>query len=695
MPFAAFLFSGLPGRGLVLARPLGLILVGYPVWLLASLDAVPYGTPVCAAAIGVLVVLGCLLWRRAGVGPALRGQAGRLFVAGELLFALAFFGWAAMRSFSPDVWQTEKPMDMAFVNAVDRSESFPPHDPWQSGENLNYYYFGHYLVAFLGRLTAVEPAVGFNLGVALFFALCVTAVFGVASALCLALRGARPGGTRAAVLTGLVGVGLAMLLGNLAGGIQFLEGPTLAGYDWWSPSRVIAGTANEFPYFSFLLADLHAHVMATPFTLVAVAYALQLALRGPPAWRGGVPGALGELALASLVLGVLYAVNALDYPTAAVLGALALLIWASPSSDRVTWRRAAVWALAWLGASLLLFLPFHLDYSTAASGLGIVGDHDNFTRFAADVLLIYGLPLWILLAVAVTRLSLPVRYVVWGGTVAVFVLVLLAPARLAGLLLLLVLVACSLFIALRSRSTAAERFFWLLVTVGLGLIAVGEIVYIEDVFQDTPSYRFNTVFKAGYQAWFLLAIAASVAVFAVRRRVPRPAGLAWKAGVVVLVAIAALYPVAASYSRSTGFSEPPTLDGERWLTAGDAAAIRWLRANVEGTPTILEDAGADYSPEGHARVSTFTGLPAVIGWAGHEIQWDHDPGTRATDVARIYETLDPGVARRLLERYGVRYVFVGSLERDRYSPAALAKFERLGRKVFEFGDTAVYELPSR
>ena len=180
-----------------------------------------------------------------------------------------------------------------------------------------------------------------------------------------------------------------------------------------------------------------------------------------------------------------------------------------------------------------------------------------------------------------------------------------------------------------------------------------------------------------------------------RRRVPRPAGLAWKAGVVVLVAIAALYPVAASYSRSTGFSEPPTLDGERWLTAGDAAAIRWLRANVEGTPTILEDAGADYSPEGHARVSTFTGLPAVIGWAGHEVQWDHDPGTRATDVARIYETLDPGVARRLLERYGVRYVFVGSLERDRYSPAALAKFERLGRKVFEFGDTAVYELPSR
>jgi uncharacterized membrane protein len=170
--------------------------------------------------------------------------------------------------------------------------------------------------------------------------------------------------------------------------------------------------------------------------------------------------------------------------------------------------------------------------------------------------------------------------------------------------------------------------------------------------------------------------------------------MAWKAGIVVLVAIAVLYPVAASYSRSAGFSQHPTLDGQRWLSAGDAAAIRWLRANVEGTPTILEDAGPDYSPEGHARVSTFTGLPAVIGWAGHELQWDHDPGTRAADVARMYETLDLDEARDLLERYGVRYAFVGSLERDRYSPAALAKFERLGRKVFESGETAVYELPS-
>ena len=98
-----------------------------------------------------------------------------------------------------------------------------------------------------------------------------------------------------------------------------------------------------------------------------------------------------------------------------------------------------------LGGSLLLFLPFHLDhFRTAATGLGIVGDHDNFTRFAADVLLIYGLLLWILLAVAVTRLSVPVRYLVWGGVLATFVLVLLAPARLAGLVLLLVLVACSL-----------------------------------------------------------------------------------------------------------------------------------------------------------------------------------------------------------------------------------------------------------
>ena len=221
-------------------------------------------------------------------------------------------------------------------------------------------------------------------------------------------------------------------------------------------------------------------------------------------------------------------------------------------------------------------------------------------------------------------------------------------------------------------------------TVGLGLVAVGEIVYIEDVFQDTPSYRFNTVFKADYQAWFLLAIAASVAVFAVRRRVPCPAGLAWKAGVVVLVAIAALYPVAASYSRLHGVLRPSDARRRTLADCGrrsrDPLAARTSKARRRSSRTP-----GPTSPEGHARVSTFTGLPAVIGWVGHE-----SSGTTTLELGRQTSRAStrPSIPAWLgrLSAMGVRYVFVGSLERERYSPAAFASSSAWAGRSSSRGD---------
>jgi uncharacterized membrane protein len=126
----------------------------------------------------------------------------------------------------------------------------------------------------------------------------------------------------------------------------------------------------------------------------------------------------------------------------------------------------------------------------------------------------------------------------------------------------------------------------------------------------------------------------------------------------------------------------------------DAAAIDWLRRSVDGTPTVLETVGPDFDPTGRARVSTFTGLPAVMGWAGHEVQWGHDPGTRLADVQAIYRSRDLEETALLLRRYGVRYVFVGALERRDYPAASLRKFTRIGKPVFRSGPTVVYELPA-
>jgi uncharacterized membrane protein len=107
---------------------------------------------------------------------------------------------------------------------------------------------------------------------------------------------------------------------------------------------------------------------------------------------------------------------------------------------------------------------------------------------------------------------------------------------------------------------------------------------------------------------------------------------------------------------------------------------------------VLEAVGDDYSAFGHARISTFTGLPTVLGWPGHERQWGHDVGTRAQEVARAYAAPTAAAALPVLRRYGVRYVVVGPLERTDYGDAGVAKWDELGRRVFDADGTIVWEL---
>lgn len=715
LPATAFLFARLPGRGLGLATTMGLLLAAYPAWLLASVDLVRYslitlllGAGLLAGLTGLAAVL--LARRRISVSMRLlrSSLSLRLWLIAQLLFTFSFFGWAVMRSYSPDVWNTEKPMDMAFVNAVNNSEWFPPEDPWLSGEQINYYYFGHYLTATLIRFTGIEPTVGFNLGVALYYALSITTVFTVSATLYAAARKDRVAAAKSPVLAGLVASGLAMVLGNLAGGFQFLREPDrIRTYDWWAPSRVIENAATEFPFFSFLLADLHAHVMVVPFALVGLAFAMQLSLTGPrrPAGRPFDSRGLRswtwsalELALGALVVGSLYTINSLSYPTGVALVLLGLALWATRRKRRGERVFLVVWGILWMATTVVLFLPFFRQFSPATRGIGLVADHSSFTRFGADVLLIYGLPLWILFTAYVYRFReyhFPRRYVVWLAVLAMFLLILLAPSRRAGLAVILAIVAFGVYTTMERQRAQAHRFFWLLVTIGLALVATGEFVYIRDAFEGTPAYRFNTVFKLGFQAWFFLTIAASCAAFWNHAWLSRRARAAWLAGCAVLVAAAAVYPILGSFSKAAGFSREPTLNGIGWLSArapGDVAAIRWIRSNIEGQPTILEAAGDDFSPRGHARVSTFTGIPTVVGWPGHEIQWGHDVGTRREDVRTIYATPRVDLARKLLGRYGVHYVFVGSLERQDYPRAGMAKFYRLGRAVFSSGDTTVFRV---
>jgi uncharacterized membrane protein len=218
---------------------------------------------------------------------------------------------------------------------------------------------------------------------------------------------------------------------------------------------------------------------------------------------------------------------------------------------------------------------------------------------------------------------------------------------------------------------------------------------VRDEFDEGALYRMNTVFKLGYQAFLLLAVAAACALPWAGTWLPRRPWAGWAAVCAVLLLLGLVFPYAGNYARREAFGRSPTLDGLGWLRAGapgDVAAIEWLRANAPEDAVVLEAVGPDYSAFGHARISTFTGRPAVLGWAGHELQWAHDPGTREADVRTLYTTADAAAARALLTRYDVSYVVAGPIERTDHGDVGLAKWDELGRRVLDRDGTTVWEL---
>jgi uncharacterized membrane protein len=215
----------------------------------------------------------------------------------------------------------------------------------------------------------------------------------------------------------------------------------------------------------------------------------------------------------------------------------------------------------------------------------------------------------------------------------------------------------------------------------------------------------------------LLAIAATFAVYWLSRSRSRSSGEgmapdgdrreridkglrgAFLVGFWVLFAMGMVYPLLGNISRAGNFNHRPTLDGTAYLAEGQAddyAAIQWLNENVQGAPVILETpgkGGSSYVYEG--RVSALTGLPTLLGWAGHEGQWRGSyeiQSAREPDIDVLYNTLDIPTALTLLDKYDISYVYVGPLERTEYDPRGLDKFQRFMDIVYQNEGVTIYKV---
>jgi YYY domain-containing protein len=755
-PYLWIVARGLPDRGWAIARPVGLLLVAWPVWALASVADVEYGRPALATALACLAAGSALvvIRRRRQLGRWLRAHR-RVLLVEEAIFWFLFAAVLAVRWSNPDLWHPslggEKPMDFAFLNAVVKSPGFPPYDPWFSGGYINYYYFGFVLVAALVELTGIVPAVAYNLAVPTLAAFLGTAAFGAVLA-AVGARRARP----AALAAACAGAGFVVAIGNLGqlGVIaDRLRGEIPLHWWYWNASRAIEAPGGEpspiteFPAFTYLYADLHAHAIALPFAAVVIVLALA-AVRTP--LRSGAGAGLGLLL--ALTLGALWVTNTWDYPTYALVVVVALLL--APLRGRAARLGrlpfVAAGGAAVLALSYLLYLPFHADYVSAFSG---VERWRGARTGLEDFLTVHGFFLFVIASALVLqlagsrRLAAPARLVrtlvgrrrrlpralrlhgslVHGSaayrlalcalTVAIAVAAGLAIAGGAASAVALLVGTLAALVLPRghSRRDSGHRFVLALVLVGCALTFATEYAVVSDI--DTG--RTNTVFKTYLQVWVLWGIAAAAllpGLAAGLRAVRSSRRTAWQAAFAALLGGALLYPALATPAKVRDRFESATgrtLDGMAFMErarhsdrdttmplAEDLAAIRWLQRNAAGSPVVAE---ANTYPTLYGwgnRFAMFTGNPAIVGWDYHERQQRSiaDPEAvpaRIADVQRLYRTTSAATAAALLERYGARYVVVGRLERA-YFPEGLTKWAqgegRFWVPAFRDGDTTVYRV---
>jgi YYY domain-containing protein len=328
----------------------------------------------------------------------------------------------------------------------------------------------------------------------------------------------------------------------------------LPGYNFWDPSRVIPFTINEFPYWSFIFADLHPHMIGIPFSVLFLGLALTLLRSYHVDWRRHWGQGLMLLAGFSLLLGTLASVNLWELPTYFGLGVLALLISQFRGRGYIPWLPVLGMAGAYLAGTYLLFFPFFRDYANVgASGVGLVREPDELGRW----LLIWGFFAFVLvswLLVSVTRPARPgdarpsglERWLAlaWGKLdrlprllrlhgllvtrpssiyllgrifmpllVALSVLLLLATDHVILALCLPFLGLSFLLLWRRGREGDPGTLFALMLTVtGFALLAGTQVFFLKDFLQGGDFYRMNTLFKFFIQVWVLWGIAAAIAV---------------------------------------------------------------------------------------------------------------------------------------------------------------------------------------
>ena len=702
LPFTSTVFHSFHDKGYLFSKTIGIAVTGYMMWLFTSLRMLRFTAWSCVFVIVLCIILNILfilILRKNNIPVKLyQKETMNHFMREELLFFALFLVFTYIRGFKPEAYGTEKFMDYGFMTSMMRSEFMPVQDLWFSGHAINYYYVGQYMATFLTKLSFVQVSSGYNLMLMMIGAFSFVLPYSLVYNLMLQYSSRENKRRFIPMLSGLIAGAGVCIAGNmhyptfrwLEPAVRKFFGMEKGTYRYWFPdaTRFIGyhpetsdKTIHEFPAYSFVLGDLHAHVINIIFVITVLGILFAWLLSRDKI-KEHIPSIKKELLHPAIILigfyiGLFHMTNYWDYPIYYVVSGAVILF-----SNMVVYnfKGKAIWLTALQGVIVvftakLISLPFTLNFDQIATNVRLVVAHTPINQ----MIILWGLPIFTLISFIWFLVS---------GFVSGFVQIEKKPKENKKKEFI------GLFQFIKDLHSS-DLFIMLLGLCAIGLVFIPEVIYVEDIYSGDFK-RANTMFKLTYQAFIMFGICFGYIFMrlltsrkALRKRKVAFIGL-------FLFSLTLLYPINAV---NAWYGNVFKVDGYKGLNAAafmeekmydDYLATNWLNENVSGMPVVLEANGDSYTD--YQRVSVITGLPTLLGWRTHEWLWRSDTeiiDQRAADIQTIYTSEKEEEVRAVLKHYNISYIYVGKLEQDKFVTVNHELIKSMGTIVFQSPITKV------
>lgn len=842
LPVTSYVFKNFFDKGYIFSKTLSLALLSYSILLLGIFHLVPFTQTTIILQVLIFAVGIYFLFRK-DFFTSLRRKQLAIFIFEEGLFLGGLFLWSYVRSFFPDIHGLEKYMDYGFINSILKSEYFPPKDMWLTPFTINYYYFGHLVTAFLTKLSGIPSSVTYNLMLATIVGLCFTSAFSIGANLMSFISREKALTKGKILIAGLLTAFLLTFSGNLHTLYTFFKpyenekpvpfwklelsiinpcykqdsyiGVPPGGTEkseiscsedlqnklfafpnaYWYPNatRFIYNTIHEFPMYSWVVADLHGHVLDIPFVLLTVAVLLSLFINSQNymitskinpkksqsiklhSWHFAIANVFRDwvvdiryVLFVGLLLAIMYMTNAWDGLIYLLLsGAVFFLIAYTKISKKTLPNREIVSQtfFSTLGVSIILLvsfvlfsLPFSMNFSPFVSGVGVISAPSFLLKKDPKIIKQFDtrplLQKVLLPSHCISNMSVEEKAQVQVGYLETKIgPLLLEPDHcqrspfwqlgvLYGFFAFFVVVFLLFIIRFHTSKPlhatiiknsseqlfqvvkgkvylfSSDLFVLLLIVLASLLIVIPEFIYVKDIYP--AHYRANTMFKLVFQAFMLLSIVSGYTIVRILTTIPfqkhhfkQNFFLAGFVGsTLFLLSMVFVYPFFSTSAYYNNLQNYQGLDGTKYLQTlhpGDYKAISWMNMNIKDQPLILESQGDSYTD--HGRISVHTGFPTILGWAVHEWLWrgaydlSEDekktvtplsivkvPAPRITEISKLYESTVTEEVEQLVNKYGIEYVYVGQLEREKYSNLTEEVFKKIGKVVYKSGGVTIYKI---